>query len=58
MISEDGQSFWDHRQPFHMHVVDSDDKLLFTLEFSAKVPSGDARFIPQLPGSPSLSDGK
>ena len=46
MIDDTQQSFWEHMTPWNMHVTDSDDRLLFTLSFSTKIPSGSARFIP------------
>jgi hypothetical protein len=57
MISEAGEAFWEHHQPFNMHVVDSEARLLFTLEFGAKVPSGEARYIPAIVDDPFLGDG-
>ncbi|RLP26346.1 hypothetical protein [Mesorhizobium sp. YM1C-6-2] len=46
MIDEAQESFWDHLSLWNMHVTDSDHRLLFTLTFGAKIPSGDARYIP------------
>ncbi len=47
MICEAQNTFWEHRRPFVMHVVDSDHRLLFTLAFEVRVPSGEARFVPR-----------
>ena len=46
MINESGPSFWEHQTPWNMHVTDVDRMLLFTLQFGAKVPSGEALYIP------------
>ncbi|TPI13027.1 hypothetical protein FJW06_15330 [Mesorhizobium sp. B4-1-3] len=46
MINDAKQSFWDHMTPWIMNVTDDQDRLLFTLQFAAKVPSGEARYIP------------
>lgn len=56
MISDAGESFWEHRLPFNMHVVDGDNRLLFTLAFGVKVPSGETRFIPEIGRDAFLSD--
>jgi hypothetical protein len=47
MINEANRSFWDNLTPWNMHVTDSDHHLLFTLEFVAKVASGEAVYIPE-----------
>lgn len=47
MINDAKASFWEHLTPWVMHVTDSDHRLLFTLEFGAKVPSGESLFIPK-----------
>ncbi|WP_141245109.1 hypothetical protein [Mesorhizobium sp. WSM3860] len=47
MIDDSQQSFWEHMTPWNMHVTDDDSRLLFTLQFGAKVPSGEARYIPR-----------
>ena len=47
MIDDARQSFWEHLTPWNMHVTDAKDRLLFTLQFGAKIPSGDARYIPE-----------
>lgn len=47
MINEANESFWEHQTPWNMHVTDPDNRLLFTLQFSAKVPSGEALYIPR-----------
>lgn len=52
MINEAQESFWQHATPWNMHVTDSDNLLLFTLEFGAKVPSGEARYIPKVDAVP------
>lgn len=49
MINDSGKSFWEHLMPWNMHVTDNDARLLFTLWFGVKIPSGDARFIPDEP---------
>ena len=46
IINESNRSFWEHMTPWIMNVTDSEDRLLFTLQFGAKVPSGSARYIP------------
>jgi hypothetical protein len=46
MINDVVESFWDHMTPWNMHVTDERNRLLFTLQFGAKVPSGEARYIP------------
>lgn len=38
---------WEHMTPWNMHVTDSDDRLLFTLQFGAKIPSEEALFTPK-----------
>ncbi|CDX36260.1 conserved hypothetical protein [Mesorhizobium sp. SOD10] len=50
MIDDSKQSFWEHAKPWVMHVTDGDNHLLFTLEFVAKVPSGNALYIPERDG--------
>ncbi|TPI74955.1 hypothetical protein [Mesorhizobium sp. B2-8-9] len=47
MINESKQSFWEHMTPWIMNVTDGQNHLLFTLQFAAKVPSGDALYIPR-----------
>lgn len=47
MINDTKQSFWTHKTPWIMHVTDDRNRLLFSLQFAAKVPSGDALYIPK-----------
>jgi len=47
MIIEAKESFWEHQTPWNMHVTDGGRRLLFTLQFATKVPSGDALYIPE-----------
>ncbi|MEZ2330661.1 hypothetical protein AB6802_13145 [Mesorhizobium sp. RCC_202] len=47
IINESNRSFWEHMMPWMMNVTDDENRLLFTLQFSAKVPSGEARYIPR-----------
>jgi hypothetical protein len=47
MINDTRQSFWEHMAPWVMNVTDADKRLLFTLEFGAKVPSGEAFYAPR-----------
>ncbi|WP_442920147.1 DUF6894 family protein [Mesorhizobium sp. WSM4962] len=47
MINDTKQSFWTHKTPWIMHVTDDRNRLLFSLQFAAKVPSGDALYIPR-----------
>lgn len=47
MINEARHSFWEHGTPWNMHVTDGDRRLLFTLQFAAKVPSGEALYVPR-----------
>ena len=47
MINDAKESFWEHLTPWLMHVTDVDNRLQFTLEFVAKVPSGTALYIPE-----------
>ncbi|MBZ9863114.1 DUF6894 family protein [Mesorhizobium sp. CA12] len=47
MINESKQSFWERMTPWIMNVTDGQNHLLFTLQFAAKVPSGDALYIPR-----------
>ena len=56
MIDDASQSFWEHPTPWNMHVTDDQHHLLFTLQFSAKVPSGDARYIPEGTGDAERSN--
>lgn len=42
MIIDSGQSFWEHMTPWIMNVTDDRYRLLFTLQFAAKVPSGES----------------
>ena len=59
MINEKGQSFWEHMTPWVMNVTDSNKRLLFTLEFVAKVPSGEAFYAPEIQtGTSPASDGR
>ncbi|PBB94731.1 hypothetical protein [Mesorhizobium sp. WSM3862] len=51
MINEAKQSFWNHQTPWIMHVTDGENRLLFSLQFGAKVPSGDALYIPRAEAS-------
>jgi hypothetical protein len=46
IINESNKSFWEHMTPWIMHVTDREDRLLFSLQFGAKVPSGPARYVP------------
>ncbi|TPI32628.1 hypothetical protein FJ414_21380 [Mesorhizobium sp. B3-1-6] len=48
MINDSKQSFWEHMTPWIMNVTDDENHLLFTLQFAAKVPSGDALYIPRM----------
>jgi hypothetical protein len=50
MIDDAQQTFWEHLLPWNMHVTDGQHRLLFTLEFGAKVPSGETLFIPRVAG--------
>ena len=47
MIDETKESFWEHMTPWNMHVTDSDHRLLFTLQFAAKIPSGHVLYVPE-----------
>ncbi|RUX33440.1 hypothetical protein EOA23_06650 [Mesorhizobium sp. M2A.F.Ca.ET.042.01.1.1] len=47
MINDSKQSFWEHMTPWIMNVTDDQNRLLFTLQFAAKVPSGQALYIPR-----------
>jgi hypothetical protein len=47
MINSSHASFWEHLTPWYMHVTDSDHRLIFTLHFGGKIPSGEARYIPK-----------
>ena len=47
MINDVSREFWEEVSPWDMHVTDDQGQLLFTLQFSAKVPSGRVLFIPQ-----------
>ncbi|MDG4895536.1 hypothetical protein P9272_18360 [Mesorhizobium sp. WSM4976] len=47
MINDSKQHFWEHMTPWIMNVTDDQDRLLFTLQFVAKVPSGEAFYIPR-----------
>lgn len=47
MINDAGVSFWEHKAPWNMHVTDAAHRLLFTLQFGAKVSSGTALYIPE-----------
>ncbi|RUX19015.1 MULTISPECIES: hypothetical protein [unclassified Mesorhizobium] len=47
MINDSKQSFWEHMTPWIMNVTDDRDRLLFTLQFAAKVPSGEPVYIPR-----------
>ena len=47
MIGDASEAFWELQTPWNMHVTDADRRLLFTLQFGVKVPSGEARFIPK-----------
>jgi len=40
-------AFWDQTSAWRMHVTDEAGGLLFTLRFSADVPSGLVKFYPQ-----------
>jgi hypothetical protein len=59
MINDSQQSFWEHMTPWIMNVTDDQHRLLFTLQFAAKVPSGEAFYIPRQreAGSPSTEAG-
>ena len=46
MIDDVQDSFWQHMTSWNMHVTDAERRLLFTLQFGAKVPSGEALYIP------------
>mgnify|MGYP001314960478 CR=1 FL=1 len=46
-LAETDGKFWDHGQPWRMQVTDEHDRLLFTLRFSAEVPSGEIIFQPR-----------
>jgi hypothetical protein len=46
MIMEMRGSFWDGQTPWFMNVTDDNNRLAFTLTFAAKVPSGEAIYIP------------
>jgi hypothetical protein len=45
IINESNRSFWEHMTPWMMNVTDDENRLLFTLQFSAKVPSGEAYYV-------------
>lgn len=47
MINESKHSFWKYTKPRIMKVTDDENHLLFTLQVAAKVPSGNALYIPQ-----------
>ncbi|TPI57674.1 MULTISPECIES: hypothetical protein [unclassified Mesorhizobium] len=47
MINESKRSFWEGMTPWIMNMTDDENHLLFTLQFAAKVPSGNALYIPQ-----------
>ncbi|PBB41820.1 hypothetical protein CK222_21970 [Mesorhizobium sp. WSM3866] len=53
MINEAKQSFWNHQTPWIMHVTDGRNRLLFTLQFGAKIPSGDAIYVPTAEKGPA-----
>lgn len=46
MLAEVDGKFWNHGTPWVMHVTDTDSQLLFSLHFSAEVPSGAVAFDP------------
>ncbi|TPI12462.1 hypothetical protein FJW06_17030 [Mesorhizobium sp. B4-1-3] len=52
MINDNKQSFWQHMTPWIMNVTDDANRLLFTLQFAAKIPSGDALYIPRTQDNP------
>ncbi|PBB83582.1 hypothetical protein [Mesorhizobium sp. WSM3876] len=53
MINDNKEAFWQHAAPWIMHVTDGENHLLFTLQFGAKIPSGDALYIPRTEKSPA-----
>jgi hypothetical protein len=38
MIDDARKSFWEHMMPWNVHVTDSENRLLFPLQFGAKIP--------------------
>lgn len=46
MIMEIRRSFWESQTPWVMNVTDEQGQLAFTLMFAAKVPSGEAIYVP------------
>lgn len=48
MINNTRDTFWNHKEPWSMHVTDDASRLLFTLQFNAKVASGEVFLTPGL----------
>lgn len=48
MINDVSSEFWEEMSPWNMHVTDDAKRLLFTLQFYAKVPSGEVLFVPRI----------
>lgn len=45
-INDASDGFWEHATPWFMYVTEANGRLLFSLEFAAKVPSGEAFYLP------------
>lgn len=46
MLRELDGEFWAHGGRWAMHVTDDDGRLIFSLHFSAEIPSGEITFLP------------
>ena len=46
-LSDIDGKFWDQTRHWRMHVTDERSNLLFTLTFSADIPSGEVQYIPK-----------
>ena len=44
ILAEVDGGFWTHSKPWVMHVTDAHQRLLFSLHFSAEIPSGEVRY--------------
>lgn len=47
MLRDLDGGFWNHGGRWTMHVTDDQGCLLFSLHFSAQVPSGEIRYLPR-----------
>jgi hypothetical protein len=47
ILGEFDGGFWHAGSPWTMHVTDASWRLLFSLQFSAKVPAGEVFYMPR-----------